>query len=334
MKKINILSILTLLILLLFASCDNTGVFDSIWNDEKVSNENISIVVGRTSDDNDTIYYLSEVNGLSKFANNTITVLNTDSEFKASRIAAFDSTGTYIISYNDISKKYTVASLVDGNILFTTNTVENLGEISKGSGYLFYCKEGTYTLNVNVENESITANSTPTGAITGNMLVISDSGIYEMENNVYFTSPVSTGINTSYIQASFGEESDPGVFVASTSDHKYLFFYKDNRLNLYAWTNGSSYSKVGEGISTTYFTSDHFVPKAVLTSDSSSIVLIRGNQAILVDPTTGAQRGNATSLSYDYIKGLFGNNDGTFTVVTFNNGIHTLTVSGTTIRIQ
>lgn len=336
MKKFNFITILLILTVFLFSSCDNTGVLDSIWNDEKATNENVEIVVGRTDSDSDSIYYLSQANGLTKYtiSRGQTEILNSDPEFKASAGAAFDESGNYIISYKNATKTFTVANLTGEIVYKTSNAVTDLGEFKQARGYLVYCENGVYKLTYNAESKAITA-SRVGAEVTGSFYSIDqNSGVYEIRNSgttEYYTSPTGTGLISNYSKANFGEETDPGSFVTATPNHQYMFFNKASKLNIYYYEDGT-YVKKGEGISNVSFYNSND-PKAILTKDNS-IILIRGTYALLVG-TDGTQKSVNSNISYDFIEGVFLNTDSdTYTLITHNKGIHTLTVDGSTMSFN
>lgn len=348
MKKY-LLPILALLTLFLFASCDNTGVFDSVWNDEQISNENIITVLGRTSAADSKIYYISEVNGLTSYDTSTKerVILNNDISLRRSRGAAFDTTGKYVVSYyyesvvssSDKGKiHFCIVSLDDPTSLTPADTITGLEStnLREGFGSLLYSLDGVYSVTVTA-GETVTATATQVSGVTDINTIFTNSGVYakltdSSANNIYYTSPSGEGTASSYSQASFPGLTDNDAtvsFITATPDHEYVFFYKTVNSNssivIYHY-DGNAYTALSESITGETFTS---AAESRAVEYGNRLVLIRGSKALLIDSTSGAEIASSenTSISYEFIKGIVPNTDGTFTIVTRNKGIHTMTVT-------
>lgn len=341
MKKINILSILALLVLVLFASCDNTGVYDSIWDAEVVTNEDSNNVPGLNGN---YIYYLSEVDGLKSYnvENGEITPLNNDITLRRSRAAVFDTTKSYIVSYD--GTEFTVVSL-DGQKLYKVSNTEGAfnSKIRKGYGSLFYTTDGTYSVTVNTDADALTANLTfnSVHTLNSNISISINSGVYTVYDSnrqvsdYYVVNGFDEGTQAAYTAASFTKNGeavaakDLGTFIAATSDQSYMFFNTGSATDIYHAASGSAYTLFKTLSNYSFGAGATNSAKAIETD--TTLILMRGNYYLTTSKEASTSSVNpvrAASLSYDTILSVLeSGNAGSYYVVTYNSGIHTMTVN-------
>lgn len=338
MKKIKLLSVLALLILVLVSSCDNSGVYDAIWNSEVVTNEDNNNVPGINGD---SIFYISSVDGLKSYSLSTgeTADLNSNASLRRSVAAAYDISGNYIISYDN--SNLSVVS-TDGQNLYTVSDPDAafISKIRKGYGSLFYCTDGTYTLAVTVNDETQTAVLTPTlvHSLSSNGLQISvNSGVYtvyDASNKVsgyYVCTGFEETVSSEFTAASFTKDgknvavNDVGTLIAATPDQCYLFFNNGSATDIYYAASGSGYTLLKTLSNYSFGSGATSSAKAIVSG--STLVLMRGSYYIATSTTAGENNFEYGSLPYDTILSIEDNGSGTYYLVTYNSGIHTMTVN-------
>ena len=333
MKKNTLLLILTILLLALFTSCDDTGVFDSIRNSEPVSNENTNQVIALKDN---LIYYVTQIDGLKSYDITTkaTTTLSTDNAFKSSKVAVLS--GDYIVSYDNSS--FTVYSITNKTIFTATATDTSiLSKIRKGNNNLFYMSDGTYTVTVDETKKELTF--TKAGSTENTNFISVYNGVYtygtiDSNDTITVSSYYTSKDGNAYNKAVFdgvSSANDLGTFITATEDHKYLFFVKDSKTVIYSSDDQINYTKL-KTLSSTYFGAPATTAaKAIATG--STIVLMKGTSYITTSTTKDDNEVKKTgSLSYDTILGIVSANS-KYYIVTFNSGIHEMSVNDTTYEI-